>query len=139
MYFDFANVLVFLLAGSAFVVISLVLGSLIRPARQDDTGLEPYECGEEVIGGAWFRFDIRYYTVAMVYLVFAVEVAFLFPWATVLKEALVAEDIGGVALLEGLLFIAILALGLAYVWVKGDLDWIRSYRGQTPRGHQDGD
>jgi len=137
-YFDYANVLVFLLAGMAFVVISLVLGSLIRPARTDDKGLEPYECGEEVIGGAWFRFDIRYYTVAMVYLVFAVEIAFLFPWATVLREALRAEDIGGVALLEGLLFIAILLLGLAYVWVKGDLDWVRSFKKQTPRGHQDG-
>ena len=138
MYFDYANVLVFLLAGMAFVVISLVLGSLIRPARTDDKGLEPYECGEEVIGQAWFRFDIRYYTVAMVYLIFAVEIAFLFPWAVVLKEALVAEDIGGVALLEGLMFISILLLGLAYVWVTGDLDWARSFRTQTPRRHPNG-
>ncbi|RMH05183.1 MAG: NADH-quinone oxidoreductase subunit A [Planctomycetota bacterium] len=119
----------------AFVVINLVLGALIRPTRRDRAGLEPYECGEDVIGSAWFRFDIRYYTVAMVYLVFAVEVAFLFPWARVLKEALRAEDIGGVALLEGLLFIAILLLGLAYVWVKGDLSWVRSFRRGTPRGH----
>lgn len=137
MYFDYANVLVFLLAGMAFVVINLVIGGLIRPARGDSQGLEPYECGEPVIGQAWFRFDIRYYTVAMVYLVFAVEMAFLFPWARVLKEALRAPDIGGVALFEGLLFIAVLALGLAYVWVKGDLDWVRSFRGRTPRGREE--
>ena len=128
MYFDYTNALVFLLAGMVFVVINLIVGSLIRPQREDQEGLEPYECGEDPIGGAQFRFDIRYYTVALVYVVFAVEIAFLFPWARVLKEAFVEPGIGGVALLEGLLFIAILTLGLAYVWVKGDLDWVRSFR-----------
>ncbi len=128
MYFDYANTLVFLLAGMAFVFVNMVVGALLRPGRDGAVGLEPYECGEEAIGSAWFRFDIRYYTVALVYLVFAVEIAFLFPWARVLKEALREPGIGGVALIEGLLFVAILFLGLAYVWVKGDLDWVKSFR-----------
>ena len=128
MYFDYANILVFLLAGMAFVFVNMLLGALIRPSRSTSDGLEPYECGEEVIGEAWFRFDIRYYTVALVYVVFAVEIAFLFPWARVLTIAFEEEGIGGVALLEGLLFVGILFLGLAYVWVKGDLNWVKTFQ-----------
>jgi len=128
LYFNYTNILVFLLAGMAFVLVNMILGSLLRPRRKTGDGLEPYECGEEVIGQAWFRFDIRFYTVALVYLVFAVEIAFLLPWARVLKEAFATPGIGGVALLEGILFIAILFLGLAYVWVKGDLDWVKTFR-----------
>lgn len=128
MYFDYANILVFTLAGMAFVFINMVVGSLVRPKRSTSEGLEPYECGEEVIGSAWFRFDIRYYTVALVYIVFAVEIAFLFPWARVLTQAFAEEGIGGVALLEGFIFVAILFLGLAYVWVKGDLNWVKSFQ-----------
>ncbi len=128
MYFDYANILVFTLAGMAFVFVNMLVGALVRPKRTTEEGLEAYECGEETIGPAWFRFDIRYYTVALVYIVFAVEVAFLFPWARVLKEAYAEPGIGGVALFEGLLFVAILALGLAYVWVKGDLNWVRAFQ-----------
>ncbi|HEX9794294.1 MAG TPA: NADH-quinone oxidoreductase subunit A [Planctomycetota bacterium] len=128
MYFHYANILVFTLAGMAFVFMNMVLGSLLRPQRKTTDGLEPYECGEETIGSSWFRFDIRYYTVALVYIVFAVEIAFLFPWARVLKEAFQEEGIGGVALLEGLIFVAVLLLGLAYVWIKGDLNWVKAFR-----------
>ncbi|MBT3340364.1 MAG: NAD(P)H-quinone oxidoreductase subunit 3 [Planctomycetes bacterium] len=127
MHFDYANILVFLLAGGFFVFAIVLLGTIIRPKRDTDVGLEPYECGEEAVGDAWFRFDIRYYTVALVYLVFAVEIAFLFPWARVLKEAFAEPGIGGLAVLEGFLFVLILLLGLAYVWAKGDLEWVRSF------------
>jgi len=65
----------------------LILASVLRPKRKTDVGLETYECGEETIGNAWIQFDIRYYTVALVYVIFAVEIAFLFPWALVLKNA----------------------------------------------------
>lgn len=126
-YFDYANVLVFLLAGMGFVFANLLLGALVRPRRKTADGLEAYECGERAIGEAWFRFDIRYYTVALVYIVFAVEIAFLFPWARVLKAAYEEEGIGAAALWEGLLFVAILFLGLAYVWARGDLDWVKTY------------
>ena len=94
-----------------------------------------YECGEETIGDAWVQFDIRYYTVALVYVIFAVEIAFLFPWAIVLKDSLAGTGaaaglgIGAFALVEGVLFIVILFLGLAYVWAKGDLDWVLSFAG----------
>ena len=65
----------------------MMIASVLRPKRTSDVGLETYECGEEVIGDAWIKFDIRYYTVALVYVIFAVEIAFLFPWALVLKAA----------------------------------------------------
>ena len=135
MYFDYLNVLVFGAVGLAFVFANLLIASVIRPKRTTEEGLETYECGEETIGGAWVQFDIRYYTVALVYVVFAVEIAFLFPWALVLREAFAdsgaaaGKGIGLFALVEGLLFVAILFLGLVYVWAKGDLDWVLSYTG----------
>ena len=137
MYFDYLNVLVFASVGLVFVFANLLVASLVRPARTTQEGLETYECGEEAIGDAWVQFDIRYYTVALVYVVFAVEIAFLFPWALVLREAIAGtgaaagKGIGLFALVEGALFVAILFLGLVYVWVKGDLDWVLSYAGQT--------
>jgi NADH-quinone oxidoreductase subunit A len=136
-FFDYLNVLVFASVGLVFVFANLIAASLVRPSRTTAEGLETYECGEEPIGDAWVQFDIRYYTVALVYVVFAVEIAFLFPWALVLREAFAdsgaaaGKGIGLFALVEGVLFVAILFLGLVYVWVKGDLDWVLSYAGQT--------
>ena len=134
MYFEYLTVLVFAAVGFLFVFANLILASVLRPRRKTEVGLETYECGEETIGDAWIQFDIRYYTVALVYVIFAVEIAFLFPWALVLRDA-VAErgaaagaGIGAFVLIEGILFIVILFLGLAYVWAKGDLDWVLSYR-----------
>ena len=135
MYFDYLNVLVFSAVGLVFVFANLIIASLVRPTRATDEGLETYECGEEAIGDAWIQFDIRYYTVALVYVVFAVEIAFLFPWALVLREAFAdtgaaaGSGIGVFALVEGVLFVTILFLGLVYVWAKGDLDWVLSYSG----------
>src|SRR5687767_15786941 len=126
MYFDYLNVLVFASVGLVFVFANMIAGALIRPQRKNPEGLETYECGEETIGDAWIQFDIRYYTVALVYVIFAVEIAFLFPWALVFKEAVLDQGaargagIGGFVLIEGMLFIVILFLGLAYVWAKGD-------------------
>jgi NADH-quinone oxidoreductase subunit A len=135
MQFDYLNVLVFAGVGLAFVFVNLLIFRLVRPRRTVETGLETYECGEETIGDAWVQFDIRYYTVALVYVVFAVEIAFLFPWAIVLRDAMEgspdtfagAQGIGAFALIEGVIFIAILFLGLLYVWAKGDLNWILSF------------
>jgi NADH-quinone oxidoreductase subunit A len=137
MYFDYLNVLVFAAVGLVFVFANLVVASILRPKRKTDVGLETYECGEETIGDAWIQFDIRYYTVALVYIIFAVEIAFLFPWALVLGDAVAdrgaaqGAGIGAFVLVEGLLFVVILFLGLAYVWAKGDLDWVLSYRHST--------
>ena len=144
MYFDYLNVLVFSGVGLVFVFANMIAGSLIRPKRTTTQGLEVYECGEPTIGEAWIQFDIRYYTVALVYVIFAVEIAFLFPWALVLKESFAntgaaeGAGIGLFALVEGVIFIVILFLGLAYVWAKGDLDWVlawqkTSYQPRQPR------
>jgi NADH-quinone oxidoreductase subunit A len=131
MYFDYLLVLVFTAVGLVFVFANMVVGSIIRPKRKVTEGRETYECGEVTIGDAWISFDIRYYTVALVYVIFAVEIAFLFPWAIVLRDAMADPAIGVFALVEGVLFIAILFLGLAYVWAKGDLDWVLSYSGSS--------
>jgi len=135
MLFDYLNVLVFIAVGLVFVFANLLIASIIRPSRTTLEGLETYECGEETIGEAWIQFDIRYYTVALVYVVFAVEIAFLFPWALVLRDAFADQGaaagtgIGYFALVEGVLFVVILFLGLAYVWAKGDLEWVLTYTG----------
>jgi NADH-quinone oxidoreductase subunit A len=139
--FDYLNVLVFAAVGFAFVFVNVFIGSLLRPKRKTEVGLEVYECGEETIGDSWINFDIRYYTVALIYVIFAVEITFLFPWAMVLTEALDTPDIGMWAVAKGVLFIVILFFGLIAVWSKGDLDWVLSYDGPeyvpTAERHRD--
>ncbi len=118
MYFDFGNVLIFLLFSVLFVVFTLFLSRIIRPSRPSARKGSTYECGELPFGGSWIQFNIRFYVVALVFLIFEVEVVFLFPWAVVLKQ------IGMFALVEMLIFLAILMVGLAYVWRKKDLSWV---------------
>jgi NADH-quinone oxidoreductase subunit A len=133
MHFDYLNVLVFSSVGFLFVFANLAVASIVRPKRKGQQGLEVYECGEETVGDAWIKFDIRYYTVALVYIVFAVEIAFLFPWAIVLVDtfqgtgAAEGKDLGVSGLIAGAIFIVVLFLGLAYDWAKGDLNWIMNY------------
>lgn len=119
MLLQFANVLVFLGVGVGFIAINLLIASLIRPAKYSPEKLMPYECGENPIGSPWIQFNIRFYVFALIFIIFDVEVAFLVPWAVVFKK------LGWFAFVEGLVFIAILAIGLAYVWAKGDLHWVR--------------
>jgi NADH-quinone oxidoreductase subunit A len=140
MHFDYLNVLVFLVVGFLFVIVNLMIGSLIRPKRKGTVGLETYECGEEAIGDSWIQFDIRYYTVALIYVIFAVEIAFLFPWAMVLNRAFEHPDIGLWALAKGFMFVTILFLGLVAVWVKGDLDWVLTWNKEAyvPTGKREG-
>lgn len=124
MYFDFASVLVFLLLGGGFVVVNLLVGKILLRPRSGSEGhkLATYECGEPTIGQAWIRFDIRFYTVALMFVVFDVEVALLFPWGTVFRD-LVDTGWGWLAFAEALTFLVILTAGLAYVWARGDIDW----------------
>lgn len=116
---EFLGVLLFIGAGFAFVGLSLLLSGLVRPSKTSADKVKPYECGENPLGSAWVQFDIRFYVFALAFIIFDVEAVFLFPWAVVYGE------LGLFAFVEGLIFIAILALGLAYVWAKGDLEWIR--------------
>lgn len=114
---EFGKVLIFFLFGIVFVIAGLLTSRLLRPARPYAGKLATYECGEEPLGNAWVRFNVRFYVVALVYLIFAVEVVFLFPWA------LVYRDMGMLAFLEMAVFLAVLIVGFVYVWAKGDLDW----------------
>jgi NADH-quinone oxidoreductase subunit A len=122
-YFDFANVLVFFVVGLGFIVMNLALAWVLRPKGEKSPGkIAIYECGEPTIGQAWVRFDIRFYTVALTFVVFDIEIALLFPWAAVFRD-MVREGQGWLAFLEVGAFLVVLAAGLVYVWAHGDLDW----------------
>ncbi len=120
MYFDFANVLVYVLVAVGFILGALIAGRIFRRHRPDAQKLSTYECGEDTIGTAWIQFNVRFYIVALVFLIFDVEIALLFPWTTIFKEY------GWLALCEMFVFLLILLVGFVYVWVKGDLEWLRS-------------
>jgi NADH-quinone oxidoreductase subunit A len=115
---EYAQVGFFLIVGALFVVFTIeIFSRLIRPRNPTPQKLTTYECGEEPIGIGWIRFHVRYYLYALVYIVFAVETVFLFPWAIVFQE------LGMVAFIEMMVFIGILLVGLAYAWKKGALEW----------------
>jgi len=118
--FQFSNVLLFLFAGVAFVLGLLLFGFFLRPNNYDKDKARIYECGEPTIGSSWIRYNIRFYSVALVFLVFDVEVVALLPVATVLRE------LGFLAFFEILFFIGVLAVGFVYAWRFGALDWIRA-------------
>ena len=124
MAIQFANVAVFTLVGVAFIVAALSASKLVRPDFPDPEKATTYECGERPIGNAWFRFNPRFYIVALVFVVFDVEVAFMFPVVTVFRSW-VEGGVGLWAFFEIVAFVGILAVGLAYVWRHGDLSWVR--------------
>jgi NADH-quinone oxidoreductase subunit A len=120
MELSFAGVLIFMVVALLFVVISLALAWMIRPkGKYSPEKLLSYECGENPQGSAWIQFNIRFYVFALIFIIFDVEVIFLLPWAVVFKS------LGAFAFIEGLVFIGILVVGLAYVWRKGDLAWVK--------------
>lgn len=166
--------LVFLVVGSVFLFFHLLIGKFIRPSKPEAEKLTIYECGEPTVGSAWIQFDLRYYVVALLFVVFDVEVAFFFPWAVVFGTAneyaaaksadneakatqllselqasapQVVPSIGQantelsaagakqwawVALTDVLLFFAVLMVGFAYLWRRGDIDWIRAIPESPP-------
>jgi NADH-quinone oxidoreductase subunit A len=134
MFMAYASVAAFMLVAAGFILVSMLAGKLIRPDNGYAEKLETYECGEAPVGPAWFNFNPRFYIIALIYIVFDVEIAFVYPVATVFKRW-VAQGRGVFALVEIFVFVAILMLGLVYVWVKGDLEWIRSIKG-NPAGMQ---
>ena len=114
-----ASILVFLATVVGLLLFALVLWAVLRPSRHSEEKLTTYECGETPVGNAWVQFNIRFYVFALIFVVFDVEAVFLLPWATVFRE------LGPLAYFEGLVFIAILVVALAFVWRKGDLAWVR--------------
>ena len=119
MYRDFGTVFFAVMLGIVMGAIPLVISWLIAPSNKTKDKLDTYECGEEAEGSAGLQFNIRFYIIALIFLIFDVEVVFLFPWAVVFKE------MGVLALIEMGIFLLILIAGLAYVWVKSDLDWVK--------------
>jgi NADH:ubiquinone oxidoreductase subunit 3 (subunit A) len=117
---SFAGVLTFLVVGFILLSFTLLLSRLLQPKGLPGADKYiPYECGEVPEGSAWIRFNIRFYVLALIFIIFDVEIIFLLPWAVVFGR------LGSFAFIEGLIFIGILAVGLAYVWRKGDLEWVK--------------
>jgi NADH-quinone oxidoreductase subunit A len=158
--------LIFLVAGAGLLAANLILGKLVRPERPSPEKAEVYECGEQPIGSAWVQFDLRFYVVALLFVIFDVELAFFFPWAVVFgianraanpdakdevraaataalhpqgapAETTAAADpaamrkLAWVAFADILVFFGVLLVGFAYLWRRGDLDWVRSTAAQS--------
>ena len=114
---QYLPVLLFILVGLAIGVAPQVIGFILGPNRPDPAKNSPYECGFEAFEDARMKFDVRYYLIAILFILFDLEIAFLFPWAVAPKE------IGWIGFIDMMIFLAILVLGFAYMWIKGALDW----------------
>lgn len=128
----FATVLIFVVVGLVFAGIALAVAKLLRPHNPNPAKLTSYECGELPSGSSWIRFNVRFYLVALFFLIFDVEVIFLWPWAAVFKQLYPLPKMGALVFWEMVIFLTILSVGLAYVWVKGDLNWVK---GLIDRSH----
>jgi NADH-quinone oxidoreductase subunit A len=124
-YFQFASVFVMLLLGGVLCGLMLGLGALLRPSNPHPGKLATYECGEPPSGPAWINFNIRFYLIALVFVIFDVELAFIYPVAAVFRDWVTVRGQGLFALVELAIFVGILAVGLVYVWRKGDLQWLK--------------
>ncbi len=156
-------VVIFVTAGAVLLLTPLALGRLVRPERPSPEKAEVYECGEPAVGSAWVQFDLRFYVVALLFVIFDVELAFFFPWAVVFGTANRAADpalpadqraaavaqldpgtavapdpnamhaVAWLAFADLAVFFGVLLVGFAYLWRRGDLEWVRSTAGQTER------
>ena len=120
---NYFPVLVFVIVGLAFGCVPILLGWLVAPNRPDSEKLSPFECGFEPFGDARMKFDVRYYLIAIIFILFDLEVAFLLPWATIFKEIAGTPEIKMFGFIEMMVFLAILVIGYIYAWAKGALDW----------------
>lgn len=124
MGFGYGIIALFILIGIIFVLVTVTFSSLLRPKRPNKTKLENYECGERPIGGAWIQYNAGFYIFALIFVIFDVEVVFLFPWAVAFKELSQPDQLGLFMLVEAFIFIFILIIGLIYAWKKGALKWV---------------
>ncbi len=158
----------FTIVAIAFIFVHLMAGRFLRPVKPDPDKLTIYECGEPTIGSAWVQFDLRFYVVALLFVIFDVEVAFFFPWAVVFGQAnwlakadplqdparvvqakqelkfpgppkelsennrQAAGDLALLTLIDIAVFFGVLLVGFAYLWRRGDLDWVRSIAAERP-------
>ncbi len=126
---DFGHILLFIISAIALIIGILAFGKLLRPNKPNIEKNSTYESGEEPTGNANVQFNVRFYVVALIFVLFEVELIFLFPWATVFGNKDLIKQTNGLwgwfALTEMLIFVVILAIGLAYAWAKGYLDWAK--------------
>lgn len=134
---NFGILLLFIIGAIVFVSLGLFVSKLIRPNRPNFEKLTTYESGEDTIGGAWGQFNLKYYLVAMIFLLFEVEIIYLFPWAVIFGDKTLIYETqwqwAWFALVEMFIFIGILSLGLVYAWKKGFLEWVKPQ--QVPSGY----
>ncbi|WP_421763204.1 NADH-quinone oxidoreductase subunit A [Ekhidna sp.] len=125
----FGTVLLFLVGGIGFLMVTLLAGKILRPNNPTAEKQTTYESGEEPSGTAWGQFNVRFYIVALIFLLFEAELVFLFPWATVFGDQELVKETNGLwakfSMIETFIFIGILLIGLVYVWAKGMLEWVR--------------
>jgi len=114
---NYLPIMIFLAVAAVLGTVLIMLGFLLGPHRPDPEKLSPYECGFEAFEDTRMRFDVRYYLVAILFIIFDLEIAFLFPWAVSL------DAIGGFGLLSMAVFLAVLVVGFIYEWKKGALEW----------------
>ncbi len=115
---EYLPVLLFVLVAIGFAFVTLIFASLLHPSRYNKVKLEPYECGIEPLTDARDRYSVRYYLIAMLFVIFDVETVFMFPWAVIMGELPLF------LLIEMLVFLFILVVGYVYAWRKGALEWV---------------
>ena len=126
---DVLGIVMFVIGGTAFVLVSLTVGKIFRPRRPGQLKGEVYECGEPTVGQGQVQFDLRFYVVAMLFVIFDVEIALLYPWARVFRQFPAA------AFWDLAFFVGLLLVGYAFAWRFGYLDWTRP----RPTGQADDD
>ncbi|MGB4064723.1 MAG: NADH-quinone oxidoreductase subunit A [Azonexus sp.] len=120
---NYFPILMFVLVGVAVGVLPIAMGFILAPSRPDPEKLSPYECGFEAFEDARMKFDVRFYLIAILFILFDLEIAFLFPWAAIFKDIVASESIKMFGFVEMLVFVAILVVGYVYAWAKGALEW----------------
>jgi len=116
---EFGQILTFIILAIVFVIAGILTAKIISPKNPTMEKLSTYECGENPVGSPWVKFNIRFYVIALVFIIFDLEVVFLFPWAVVFKS------MGMIAFVQMFVFLVILGLGFIYLWARGDLEWVR--------------
>ena len=116
---QFGQILTFIILAIVFVIVGLLSAKIISPKNPTKEKRTTYECGENPFGNSWIKFNIRFYVIALIFIIFDVEVVFLFPWAVVFQRRGIATFI------EMLIFLLILGVGFVYIWARGDLEWIK--------------
>lgn len=117
MLVQYFPILLFLIVATGIGIALLIIGNVLGPKRPDAEKLAPYECGFEAFEDTRMRFDVRYYLVAILFIIFDLEIAFVYPWAVVF------QDLGMLGLIEMGMFLGLLLLGFVYIWKKGALEW----------------